>query len=447
MLGRKSQNLLIFTLLLFALLLTTKASATDLLDAYQLGMQHDPSYQAAVANYLAQKEASPQAWSAIFPQIVADADVASIRRKELGGDRADMSPYSLGVNLSQVIFDWRVFNRIREASSILKQATYTLAAAKQDLMMRVARVYFNVLLAQDNLFFTQQQHDGALQQLRATRERYKVGRATITSLEQFEAQYELLRAQVDGDKITLSNRMEELGEIIGQQFGTLVPLKKQFDLTGPHPTDLPLWLKKAGEMNLSLEAARYGLIAARKKIKVAQGDHLPTLVATASYERSKTPTVLTLVGIETWSVGLNFSLPIFQGGAINSQVRAARAQFESAAAELERANRLALSGTKQAYSALTFGVGKLSAERSTVQLNQSALKHVEEGYTAGIQSTLDVIQQQTRLLNAQRAYARDRYNYLLNILLLQQAVGTLKPQSLAIIKGSKGPILQGGVSD
>lgn len=432
MLGRKFQKLFFFTLLLA---ININASATDLLDAYQLGLLHDPTYKAAIANYLTKKEASPQAWSAILPQIVGNADVTSMRKKILlGGHRADMSPYNLGANLSQVIFDWGVFNRIREARSTVKQATYTLAAAKQDLMIQVARAYFNVLLEQDNVLYSQQQRDGALQQLRATRERFKVGHATITSLEQFQGQYELLRAQVDSDKITLSNRSEKLGEIIGRQFGTLAPLKNHFILAKPNPEKLSPWLTKARETNLSFEAARYGLMAARESIQVAQGDHLPTLNMTASYERSKTPSLLTQVGAETSTVGLKLSFPIFKGGATNSQVRKARAQYKLSAANFEQAYRVTLSNTRQAYNALILGVGQLSAEKRNVQFNRSALAHVEEGYTAGIQTTLDVIQQQNRLLVAQREYARDRYTYLLNILLLEQAVGTLKPQSLAIIQ-------------
>ena len=154
---------------------------------------------------------------------------------------------------------------------------------------------------------------------------------------------------------------------------------------------------QSGEMNLPLEAARFGVMAASKKIQVEQGGHLPTLDMTASYERSKTPALLTQIGAETSTVGLNLSFPIFQGGAINSQVREARAQYKLATAEFEQAYRLALSDTAQAHNALVLGISQLAAERSTVQFNRSALAHVEEGYTAGIQTTLDVIQQQNRL--------------------------------------------------
>lgn len=434
MLGRKLQNLLSTLLLIIAVMLTTKASATDLLDAYQLGMQHDPTYQAAVANYLASKEASPKAWAAIFPQITADANVSSLRRYVLKGNTASMNAYNVGADLSQVIFDWSVFNRIREARSIVKQATYTLAAAKQNLMMRVARAYFDVLLAQDNLFYTKQQRDGALQQLHATRERFKVGHATITALEQFQGQYELLRAQVDTDKITLSNRLEELGEIIGRQFDALTPLKNHFVLTKPNPARISLWQKQATEMNLSLEATRFGLIAARKNILVVQGGHLPTLGASANFVDSKSPSVLQTIRTETTTLGLSLSFPIFQGGAVTAQVREARAKLKLSTAAFEQAYRSALSLATQSYDALLLGVRQLSADRHTVQFNQSALNHVLEGYTAGIQTTLDVIQQQTRLLEVQRVYARDRYNYLTNMLLLQQAVGTLKPQSLAVLQ-------------
>lgn len=432
--GRKLQNLLSKLLLIIAVMLTTNASATDLLDAYQLGMQHDPTYQAAVANYLATKEASPQAWAAIFPQITAETDVSSLRTYLLKSNTASMNSYTLGANLSQVVFDWGVFNRIRQARSIVKQATYTLAAAKQDLMLRVARAYFNVLLAQDDLSYTKKQRDGALQQLDETQERFKVGHATITTLEQFQGQYELLRAQTDTDTITLSSRLEQLGEIIGRQFGDLTPLKNHFVLENPNPAQLTLWQKQATEMNLSLEATRFGLIAARRNIQIMQAGHLPTLGAIASYADSKTPSVLNTIRTETTTVGLNLNFPIFSGGAVSSEVREARAQLQLATAEFEQAYRSALSEATQAYEALLLGMLQLSADRRTVEFNQSALGHVLEGYTAGIQTSLEVIQQQTRLLGVQRTYARDRYTYLTNMLLLQQAVGILKPESLAVLQ-------------
>lgn len=417
-----------------ALLCTIKASALDLLDAYQLGLQSDPTYQAAVATYLKQKELSPQAWSAALPQIIGNANATSVLYNGAYSNLySQLNPYDVGVNLSQVVFDWGIFNRIREAKSSVKQAIYTLAAAKQDLMIRVSRAYFDVLLAQDNLRYTQQQCKGALEQVHATQERLKVGHATITSLEQFQAQYQLLRSQVYSSKIILSNREEALGEIIGRGFGTLVPLKKQFVSTGPNPANLSLWLQKAGINNLSLDAARYGVIAAKKNIQATLGGYFPTLNVTASYDTDNSPAVVE-IGQTVSNVGLNLAFPVFQGGATNSAMREARATFELATAEFDQAYRLALSETKQAYSALLFGVVQLSAARSNVASNESALAHVKEGYTAGIQTTLDVVQQQTRLLEAQRAYAQERYAYLTNILLIEQGVGTLKPENLAILQ-------------
>jgi len=409
----------------------TSVDAIDLVGAYQLGMKNDPTYQAAAATYLSEQEKSPQAWSAVFPQLTANADISRSRRQLVGtNDVAHLESYDYGVNLSQVIFDFSVFKRIQAASATVKQAAFTLAAAKQDLMMRVVRAYFNVLLAQDNLSFTKKQSEAALRQLDATKERYKVGHATITSLDQFRGQYESLQAQVYSDKITLSNQLQALGEVIGRDFTKLSPLKRKFTLKKPIPKKLSKWLANANQQNLSLTAARYGLEAARKNIGVAQGNHLPTLGGTASYERSKSPSTLTLINTDISSIGLQLNFPIFEGGAVSSQVRQARAQFDSAEAQLESAYRTALSETTKAYNAITLGVYEILSGRSSVKFNKSALDHVEEGYNAGIQTTQDVIQQQNRLLAAQREFARNRYNYLANILLLQQAVGTLKPESL-----------------
>src|SRR6185312_13243456 len=133
------------------------ALAVDLIDVYQQATVSDPTFQEAKATRLANREALPQSIAALLPNLSATADttgnyVKTVRAPvpdELGTFKFNSKGYT--VTLTQPIINFGSLASVYQARATAKQADAVFGAAAQDLIIRVASAYFNVLLAQDDL--------------------------------------------------------------------------------------------------------------------------------------------------------------------------------------------------------------------------------------------------------------------------------------------------------
>ncbi len=421
------------------------AQADDLLTVYQRAQENDPTYRAAGANYQATRQKLPQARASLLPTISAQADKtrndnevitdAGIISRPAGRAVFDSTGYTL--SLTQPVYNNAIFAGLRQAKAEVRRAEADYAAAKQDLMTRVAEAYFNVLAAEDNLELAQAEKKAIARQLEVTQGRLDVGLATITDVHDARARFKLAEAQAIEAANNLEDRRQALRELTGRSTVALSKLGENIPLITPDPPDIDQWVKTALEQNLALRAQHETTKIAREEVKRQRAGHLPTLDIVGSRSRTDTDGSITGPGVrsDSTAVGLELQVPIFQGGLINALTTEAKHRYAAAQQELEARRRATARAARAAYLGVSSGIAKIKALRQAVIASESVLAAKTEGFEAGINTNLDVLDAQRSLFRAKRDYLASRYDYVLNLLRLKQAAGILSEQDLVQANG------------
>lgn len=425
--------------------LCSAAHATDLLQVYQQALASDQTFQSAKATYEAATQAYPQAIANILPNIGLTANATSshthnFEKLDITPTRANLNGYTYTLTASQPVIDFGAWFNVHAADYTVKQAAATYAAAAQDLILRTAQAYFNVLEAEDTLRFTEAEKKSNERQLDQAQQRFKVGLDAITSVYDAQASYDDTVSRVIAAKNDVENNKEQLREITDVFYKHLAKLKKQMPLLNPQPKNVETWVNKADAYNYSIQAAKYAADAARTNIKVAFSGHLPTLDVTGTMERTKAGDFdrvpLPIAGSNDNQVntaGLSLTLPIFQGGLINSQVKQAQYEYEDAIAQMENAHRQVSVQLRQTYNSIIAGISKIKADKQLVKSRLATLSSTEAALKVGTRTIVDLLLAQQQLFQAQTTLAQDQYAYINNTLQFKQLAGTLTYKDLEAI--------------
>lgn len=449
------------------------ATANELLNVYGLAVAHDTQIAAAGYAREAALESRPQARAALLPLIngsytyskgrsKGESSQSSLTGVDADGDGetdldADGNPITvpitlgrqfntadtdrnLSVNLSQPLFDWAAFLSYSKSQDQLALAQATYRSAEQDLMLRASRAYFDYLAANDDLRYTGAQKASLERQLEQAKKRFEVGLSAVTDVQEAQASYDLVLANVIAADQALAAAREALLEVTGQQDARLVPLQEEIPLPGPQPENVEAWLSSARENNFDLAIARINATLAGRDVSIARAGHYPTLGLIASYTDidSESHERVAEVGDQSQqnkgpSVGLRVNVPIFSGFLVQSQTRQAESVEQQRQTQVEGSLRSVSRQTRNAYLAVLTGSARVRALKQAVASNQTALQASETGLEVGTRTTVDVLNAQSLLYSAQRDYARARYDYLIAILTLKSASGRLTQADLAEI--------------
>lgn len=409
------------------------AKTVDLLSCFADASANDPTYQAQVAIYKATLQSLPENEAAILPQI--SLSTAAAREYEFMGQlgKGVFATNSYGLQASQTIFNYTQFKQISQAKYAVRAAFATLSAQQQDLMMRTAKGYFDVLRAHDLLHFAKQQKHYILEQLNATKTLFEHNDATITDLEQAQGAYDLINAEYYAAKINLYDAIQNLSQITGIRYTHFTYLNSDFPLITPNPKNLNTWVDTANHQNWNLRASRLNIRAAQEALKATKGNFLPTVNATGGITRAMVPSLLLIDTVQnnTNIFGVNANWNAYQGGLTVAQVKAAAAVVQQTIANMRQQYLQTMANTRKAYNDIDVGVSRVKSIRASLKANTSALNHAQEAYKAGELTITEILQIQYQLYRAQTQYTDYVYDYVLNILLLKQAAGTLNVESLA----------------
>lgn len=431
------------------LVTTLQVSAANLSQVFKDALACDPTYQAAIANFNAIKQDVPINVANFFPQINADGLVERVRNDNFTESVGNTTGGSIlfsqgvfynnrasyGVDVSQQIFNFTNWAALSNAKAVVRSEAARLNAAYQDLIIRASAAYFNVLKASEILRINIAQKESIARQLLQNRERYKVGLIAITPVFETQASYDTAIAQEIESQNQFASRLEELREITGKRYSTLMGLRGPIPLNPPRPANMDKWVCVAKSQNYSLQAARFAVLAARENIKVAFSGHLPVVNGYAgfNYNFQDNPFGADLA---SWSKrivgGFNAQLPVFAGGRVIAQTRQADYIYQATSAECVRTLRSVVSQTIQSYLGVISGISRIEADRQTVESRENALKATEAAYEVGTRTMVDVLQALSLLYFSQEVYARDQYDFLLNNLVLEQSAGTLSPRDLSM---------------
>ncbi len=422
-----------------ALALALPAQADDLLQIYHDAQQNDPTLASARAVWQATQEKLPQARSALLPNVSAAA-AANLNRYDLhvsgipdAGAGRSFGSGSLSVSASQPIY--RVGNVVSydQAQEQVAQADYVLASAQQDLMLRVTSAYFDVLLAQYNIELVVSQKAAVSEQLAQAKRNFEVGVATITDTNEAQAKYDQIVASEISTRNDYDNKVAALRAIINRAPGALAKLSQNFDPPLPEPDNAQYWNDLALRENPAIRVAQSTLSIATLEIDRQRAAHLPTVDLVASYGGAVGNGSTNFgdnYNSRSGQIGLALNVPIYEGGFINSKVREAIALQDNARQSLEAARRNALFNAQTGFAGVESSVASIKANTQAVHSAEVAYDSNKVGQEVGVRTNLDVLNTQQDVFTARRDLASAYFNYLIGVLRLKAAVGTLSEQDL-----------------
>lgn len=410
------------------LLAAGNVAAADLLTLYRDAQVSDPVYQSARAQYAATTEKLPQARSQYLPQIAGTGAIFRNHSERDGVADRDFTTKTFAITLSQPVFRLQNWIAINQAQLQVMQAESVLAAAQQDLGLRVAQAYFDVLLAQDNVALSQAQKTAISEQLAQAKRNFEVGTATIVDTLEAQARYDQSVAKEISDQNDLEVKRRALQVLLGRLPDGLTPLRDPLVLAEPTPQDIEQWVKTAADSSFQVAIARASYDIAQQEIGRQRAGHLPTLDFSGSVSHvidptSAAPPVSTIS--DNASVGLTLSIPIFTGGLTQSRVREAVALRDRASEDLENAQRTVAQSVRSAYLNVTSGIAQVKALEQALVSTQSQLDSTILGRDVGVRTSVDVLNAQQQVFQTRRDLQQARYNYVMNTLRLRAAAGQL----------------------
>lgn len=415
------------------------AFADDLIEIYQLAKQNDPEYKISDINQLASTEIRSQSIAQMLPSL---GMTAGSNRNRLENTKSGFSisgvglqhywDSSLAFNLNQPVFNWSHWVQLDQSDNKIAQAEAEFQAKQQALMTRTSEAYFNVLASQDNLTFIVAEKNAIEKQLEQAKQRFEVGIIAITDVYEAQAAFDRAHAAVIEAEKLLDNSKEVLREIIGDNPVDLKTLTGEIPLISPMPEDISAWANTAENNNFSIVAQFNQAEYVRKNIELQESQHLPTLDIVAQYRQADNGNSFGFRG-NNESVGLQFNLPIYEGGGIMSRTRQAQYEYEAAKEELIRVKRAVNRQVKDAYRGVISSTNEVKALKSTEQSGELAVEAAEAGLEVGTRTMVDVLAIQRNLYRAKSEYARSRYNYLINGIKLKEAAGSLNEEDLLLV--------------
>jgi len=419
--------------------------AEDLMEAYQQAIANDPVLSTADATRLVVAEGVPQARSALLPQLSAslgleqihgsdgstvDANGNSVTTSSIGHTRER----DISTQLSQPIINFASIATLRAAHATSDSQEQTYRAALQNLYVRVASAYFNVLVAEDSLDINKAYEDAYKQEYEQSSERFKDGLATAADMTQSQAYYQYIKTQRISSQDNLKDALRGLEQITGKPTGTLKKLRDDLPMQPPVPNDAKAWVDAAMETNPTILAGHYAVTADERKITAARAGHLPTISATLNYGKfgswSSAVPGSSANGPGITTVGLVLNVPIFSGGLTQSQVRQAIYQRDEDEGNLETLRRQAARDANNYFNLVTDGIEQVSSARTSQEAATKYVASMRAGYAIGTQTLTNVVFAIQTLAEVQSQYTVVRHQFILNKLLLKQAAGTVDVHDL-----------------
>ncbi|EKO3932676.1 outer membrane channel protein TolC [Vibrio fluvialis] len=412
--------------------LSATASADDLAQIYDQAKQNDPQLLSAAAQRDAAFEAINSSRSSLLPQINLTAGY-NINRSDV--DLRDSDKLSAGINFSQELYDRSSWVSLDTAEKQARQADAQYANSQQSLMLRVAQAYFDVLSAQDNLEFVRAEKAAVGRQLEQTKQRFEVGLSAITDVHDAQAQYDTVLADEVLAENSLINSYESLREITGQEHTNLSILDTNRFSTSRTTESMEALIEQAQEKNLSLLSARISQDVAKDNISLASSGHLPSLTLDGGYNYGREyndnySSYDTYHENNDFNIGLNLTVPLYSGGNVSSQTKQAEYAYVAASQDLEASYRSVVKNVRAYNNNINASIGSVRAYEQSVISAQSALDATEAGFDVGTRTIVDVLDATRTLYSVKKNLSDARYSYIINVLQLRQAVGTLSEQDI-----------------
>jgi len=425
------------------------AAAQDLQQVYRDAKAYDAQYAAARYALQAGQEKLPQGRALLLPSLNATAGTTT---NHLGVRPYGPNPLpesgrtfynrNYQLSFSQPVYRPQNWLQYDQAEQQVRQAEAVFGQANQDLIVRVAQAYFDVLAAQDTLALVGAQKTAISEQLAQAKRNFEVGTATITDTHEAQARYDLSAAQEISAQNDLDNRKKALSQITGKDYPALRQLRPQVQLPPPSPNNMSDWVALTEKQAYAIVVQDAAAQIAGLQARFARAGHYPTVDLVATYgqtEQTGSTTTANSAQLNVGTLGLQLAVPLYQGGGISSREREAAANYEKARQDLENARRSSVLSAQQSFLAVINGVAQVRALEQALVSSQSALDSNKLGYEVGVRINIDVLNAQQQLFSTRRDLAVARYNTITSHLRLKAAAGSLRDEDLEEVNRALQP--------
>ena len=435
----------IYTKSFLALFISFNISSESLLDIYNEALENDPTYKAAEYSYLADKELKVQGRAALLPSITLSGSTNRneyYQNKEL---QQQYNSFSTSARVTQPLFRLDTWFQYRQSKSLTDAAEADFAFEQQNLLVRTAELYFGVLRAIDNLNAAISEEKAIKKQLDQAKQRFEVGLSAITGVQEAQLAFDLSKAARIRTEGSLYSARESLNALIGREIFSLNELGDGLLIDLPTPSSKEKWVELALENNYQLKAAYLRKKAAKSSARSVASNHLPKIDIVGSQSESETNQfnyegfningqgipVPSVTGRRNYAIQL--SMPLFQGGAVNSRRKQAYSQYERANENTLFTERRIIQEVRSQFSNVLTLVANVNAQKQAVISATSALEATQVGYRVGTRNVVDLLQAEKNLYSAEKNLANAKYDYILANLRLGLASGTITPADIVKI--------------
>ena len=415
------------------------AGAVSLQQAYEAALKHDPQFRMRFYENESGKELRKLGRAQLLPNVagsysygknVADQEFARIGAAPVVTHPKYTSRSGV-VQLRQPLFNLDAIMRYRQGKVQSAQSGELYEAGIDEVSVRVVSSYLDVLFAQDQLALARVQRDAHLEQQKVNQRLFEKGEGTRTDMLETQARLDLAEAQLIESQDNLQAARETLEGVIGMDPGELDRLGEDFRPAALNPSSFEEWSKLALARNNQLAAARLAVENARLDIGRNKAGHLPRVDFVAAYSKADSET-LTNLGQENTNrqLGVQVNIPIYSGGAVSASTRQAAANYGRAQAELDSLTNQTLVELRKAHSLVTSSGRKIDALIKAVESGKLLMTATEQSIKGGVRINLDLLNAQQQLFTSQRDLAQARYTYLVGVMRLRAAAGTLEADAI-----------------
>lgn len=417
------KKLFVLTSVLSTALLAGNVSAADLNEIYQLSLTNDAELAAAKAKRDSGNYQVGLARAALLPQVTLGASKVS-SETETDAGTSDFDTLSYNATISQTLFNLNSWYNYQAASAGGDASDLEYALSEQQLILRSAEAYFNVLRAKENLDTAQAEEKSVKRQLEQTQQRFEVGLIAITEVHEAEASYDLSYANLIGQEAALDISYEALEQITGQRFENLAHLKADVEFSAPEKA-VNEWVDAGLGKYAGIKLAQESVNAAEYTRKAGWSNYAPQINAQWSYEDGEKYIVNSVQDATTTTLAISATIPLFAGGSNYAKAKQAAAESTQASANLDLQRRTVKNNIRSLYRKVQTDVLTVKARKRATVSSQSALEATETGYQVGTRNIVEVLNAQRNLFGAQRDYANARYDYIIDLLNLKFFAGSL----------------------
>ncbi|NWB23017.1 MULTISPECIES: TolC family outer membrane protein [unclassified Pseudomonas] len=433
--------------LLFGLCCACSGSvqALGLLDAYDLALRNDPTFQAAIQEREAGEENRIIGRAGLLPNLYwsynnsrNESEVTqSTAVGNVTSDR-DYRSYASTLTLQQPLLDYEAYARYRQGAAQALFADERFRSKSQELAVRVLSAYSQALLAQERIELSRAQKRAYAERLQLNERLLKGGEGTRTDVLETQARLSLAQAEEIESLDTQDAALRELEAIVGQplQIDELAPLTRQFEIPPLEPNRFETWREMAMANNPELKSQHHALDVAEYEVERKRAGHMPKVSLYASSRQTSSDSESSYnQKYDTNSVGIQVSLPLFAGGSVSASTRQAANQLSQAQYELDAQTARTLIELRKQFNLNTSGAAKVRAYEMAVSSATALVTATKKSVTGGERVNLDVLDAEQQLFTARRDLADARHAYLLARIQLKYFAGLLNEQDLRALAG------------